>query len=135
MGSSLLGSSVHGIFQARGYWSGLSFPSPGGLPNPGIEPGSPALEADALPSEQPGQPRGEEAAFLFPGYAVHTFTSGGRPKMPLLSASREKVRGSWRGVVGEGAGGMKGPLPGLELSRSCRLGCPAQICPSIKPVF
>ena len=35
-------SSVHGIFQAR-YWSGLPFPSPGDLPNPRIEPQSPAL--------------------------------------------------------------------------------------------
>ena len=33
------------------YWSGLPFPSPGDLPNPGIEPGSPALEANALTSE------------------------------------------------------------------------------------
>ena len=31
------------------YWSGLPFPSPGDLPNPGIKPGSPALQADALP--------------------------------------------------------------------------------------
>ena len=38
------------------YWSGLPFPSPGDLPNPGIEPGSPALEADALTSEPPGKP-------------------------------------------------------------------------------
>ena len=37
------------------YWSGLSFPSPGDLPNPGIEPRSPALRADALPSEPPGK--------------------------------------------------------------------------------
>ncbi|KAI4548704.1 hypothetical protein MG293_001034 [Ovis ammon polii] len=40
MDCSLPGSSVHGIFQ---YWSGLSFPSPGDLPNPRIEPRSPAL--------------------------------------------------------------------------------------------
>ena len=33
------------------YWSELPFPSPGDLPNPGIEPGSPTLEADALTSE------------------------------------------------------------------------------------
>ena len=33
------------------YWSGLPFPCPGDLPNPGIKPGSPALQADALPSE------------------------------------------------------------------------------------
>ena len=32
-------------------WSGLPFPSPGDLPNPGIEPGSPALQADSLPTE------------------------------------------------------------------------------------
>ena len=37
------------------YWSGLPFPSLGGLPNPGIEPRSPALEADALTSETPGK--------------------------------------------------------------------------------
>ena len=33
------------------YWSGLPFPSPGDLPDPGIEPGSPALQADSLPTE------------------------------------------------------------------------------------
>ena len=37
------------------YWSGLPFPSPGDLPDPGIEPGAPALEADTLPSEPPGK--------------------------------------------------------------------------------
>ena len=50
MDCSLQGFSVHGIFQAR------VFPSPGDLPHPGIEPGSPALQADALPSEPPGKP-------------------------------------------------------------------------------
>ena len=33
------------------YWRGLSFPSPGDLPSPGIEPGSPALQAVSLPTE------------------------------------------------------------------------------------
>ena len=42
-------------FSRQEYWSGLSFPSPGDLPNPGIEPGSPSLQADALPSEPPGK--------------------------------------------------------------------------------
>ena len=41
-------------FSRQEYWSGLPFPSPGDLPNPGIEPGSPALQADALSSESPG---------------------------------------------------------------------------------
>ena len=42
-------------FSRQEYWSGLPFPSPEDLPNPGIEPGSPALQADALPSEPPGK--------------------------------------------------------------------------------
>ena len=42
-------------FSRQEYWSGLPFPSPGDLPNPGIKPGSPALQADTLPSEPPGK--------------------------------------------------------------------------------
>ena len=42
-------------FSRQEYWSGLPFPSPGDLPNPGIEPGYPALQADSLPSEPPGK--------------------------------------------------------------------------------
>ena len=41
-------------FSRQEYWSGVPFPSPGDLPNPGIKPESPALQADALPSEPPG---------------------------------------------------------------------------------
>ena len=36
-------------FSRQAYWNGLPFPSPGDLPAPGIEPGSPALQADSLP--------------------------------------------------------------------------------------
>ena len=43
-------------FSRQEYWSGLPFPSPGDLPDPGIEPRSPTLEADALTSEPPGKP-------------------------------------------------------------------------------
>ena len=43
-------------FSRQEYWSGLPFPSPGDLPNPRIEPGSPALQADSLPTELPGKP-------------------------------------------------------------------------------
>ena len=42
-------------FSRQEYWSGLPFPSPGDLPDPGIEPGFPTLQADALPSEPPGK--------------------------------------------------------------------------------
>ena len=37
-------------FSRQEYWSGLPFPSPGDLPDPGTEPGSPSLQADALPA-------------------------------------------------------------------------------------
>ena len=43
-------------FSRQEYWSGLPFPSPEDLPNPGIKPGSPALQTDVLLSEPPGKP-------------------------------------------------------------------------------
>ena len=43
-------------FSKQEYWSGLPFPSPGELPNPGIEPGSAALQADSSQSAPPGKP-------------------------------------------------------------------------------
>ena len=52
------------VFSRQEYWSGLPFPSPGDLPRPGIKPGSPALQADALLSEPPG-------SFLGGGIAQH----------------------------------------------------------------
>ena len=42
-------------FSRQGYWSGLPFPSLGNLPNPGVKPRSPVLQADSLPSEPPGK--------------------------------------------------------------------------------
>ena len=47
-------------FSRQEYWSGLPFPSPGDLPDPGIQPGSPVLRADPLPSEPPGKDRGND---------------------------------------------------------------------------
>ena len=41
------------VFSRQEYWSGLPFSSPGDLPDPGIKPGSPKLQADSLPSELP----------------------------------------------------------------------------------
>ena len=44
-------------FSKQEYWSELLFPYLGDLPNPGIEPGSPALQSDSLPSETPRKPK------------------------------------------------------------------------------
>ena len=56
MDHNLPGSSVQGIFRQE-YWSGLPFPSPGDLPDPGIEPGSPDLQVDSLLTEKQGKPQ------------------------------------------------------------------------------
>ena len=52
---SVMFDSLSIEFSRQEYWGGLPFPSPGDLPIPGIKPGSPALQADSIPSEPPGQ--------------------------------------------------------------------------------
>ena len=44
-------------FSGQEFWTGLPFPSPGDLPDPGIEPASPVLQKHSLPTEPPGKPR------------------------------------------------------------------------------
>ena len=69
-------------FSRQEYWSGLPFPSPGDLPNPGIEPGSPALQADSLPTESTsGKPR---ACTCF------SLLNGGDPMIRQVTCSRHK---------------------------------------------
>ena len=56
MSDSLQPHGLYVAYQApQEYWSGLPFPSPEDLPNPGIEPGSPTLRVGTLPSEPPGK--------------------------------------------------------------------------------
>ena len=59
-------------FSRQEYWSGLPWPSPGDLPNPGIKPGSPALQADALSSEPPG--RGYKPHLILLSQGTHYLT-------------------------------------------------------------
>ena len=51
-------------FSRPEYWNGYPLPSPGHLPNPGIEPRSPALQADSLPAEPPGKPKNTRVGSL-----------------------------------------------------------------------
>ena len=53
-------------FPRKEYWSGLLFPSPGDLLNPGIEPASPALQANSFPTELPGKPYSHMEAIQTP---------------------------------------------------------------------
>ena len=52
-------------FSRPEYWGGLPFPSPGDLPNPGIEAGSPALQVDSLPAEPQGKPKNTGVGSLY----------------------------------------------------------------------
>ena len=53
-------------FSRQEHWSGLPFPFPGDLADPGIKPGSSALQADTLPSETPGKPQEYWSGLLCP---------------------------------------------------------------------
>ena len=57
-------------FPRQAYWSGLAFPSSGDLPNPGIKPASPALQADSLLSEPPGK------SYVYPSASPLLLRSG-----------------------------------------------------------
>ena len=59
------GSSVHGDSLGKNTGVALPCPPPGDLPNPGIEPRSPALQVDSLPAEPPGKPLRSQLA-IFP---------------------------------------------------------------------
>ena len=61
-------------FSRPEYWSGLPLPSPGHLPDPGIEPGSPALQTDALPPEPPGKISGNSEQERY-NYYSYEFTN------------------------------------------------------------
>ena len=73
-------------FSRHEYWSGLPFPSPGDLHNPGIEPRSPILQADSLPSELSGKQQSQDSV-----------QSSGRQTLPplvLSPAHRAPVSGA-----------------------------------------
>ena len=67
-------------FRRQEYWSVLPFLSLGDLPNPGIEPRSPALQADALPSEPPGAPNDVSILINPVCYALSTRFIEGKTK-------------------------------------------------------
>ena len=74
-------------FSRQGYGSGLLFPSPEDFPNSGIEPGSPTLQADALPSEPPGKPYSfkdlvkENKVELDEAHQILSLTKAGRQRL------------------------------------------------------
>ena len=79
------GSSFHGTLQAR-ILEWVAVPSPGDLPDPGIEPRSPAFQADSLPSEPPGKYL-FEANFFFYGSEINNFV-----QIKMASPVAQKVK-------------------------------------------
>ena len=70
-----------GGFSRQEHWSGFPFPSPGDLLNPGIKPGSPASQADSLPSEPPGKPKNTGVGSLSLLQGIFS-TQGSNPGLP-----------------------------------------------------
>ena len=67
-------------FSRPGYWSGWLFPSPGDLPNPGIEPRSLALQADSLPAKPQGKPMGKNINYTSMKYVGRNIPDRGQRK-------------------------------------------------------
>ena len=76
-------------FPRQEYWSGLPFPSPGDLPDPGMDPGSPASQEDPLPSEPPGNPTYSlsQMSHKKPEKKKSAFTYG----KPLFMSNSERI--------------------------------------------
>ena len=89
-----------GILQAE-YWSGLSCPPPGDLPNPGIEPRSPALQADSLLSKTPGNPKNTGAGSLsflqgtFPTWELDQGLLHCRQTLPAELSGKPHIHTTW----------------------------------------
>ena len=95
MDCSLPGSPCPWNFPGKNTGSGLPFPSPGRLPNPGIKPRSPTLQEDSLPSEPPGKPKLHKSALLFmvDQFNVFTFLSS----VWLRLCEKLEVKNFWLG--------------------------------------
>ena len=76
-------------FSRLDYWSGYPFPSPGDLPNPGIEPRSPMFQADSLPAEPQAKPKNTEVGIPSPGDLPNPGIQLGSPALQVDSLPNE----------------------------------------------
>ena len=111
-------------FSRQEYWSGFPFPSPGDVPDPGMEPRSPALRADTLPSEPPGKPDSEQLANPSEDEALTTHLPG-RGGRRRLQASK----GPWAPADSPPLGSASP----LALPQGAAGGTKAHVCTSHRP--
>ena len=103
-------------FSRHEYWSGLPFPSPGDLPNPGIEPGSPRLQAEPLPSEPSVKPLKPKIICLF----LYLFTVVWASQVALVVKNPPAKAEDLRDVVSSPKSGRSpGEGNGNPLQYSC----------------
>ena len=95
-------------FSRHEYWSGLPFPSPGDLPNPGIKPRSPALEADALLSDLPGKPNSTIFSRLLIYSMIVTWLLYGSEKLPEKKITKQSIEGLIKDSHNKETQGKKG---------------------------
>ena len=74
-------------FSRQEYWSGLPCP-PGDLPNPGIKPRSPTLQADSLPSEPPGKPKNTAVGILSYPFSRGSFLPRNQTGVSCIAGGR-----------------------------------------------
>ena len=121
-------------FLRQEYWSGLLGPPPGDLPNPGIQPGSPALQAGSLPSEPPGKPLCLLKSLSGPGFL--RLPQPSIANWGFLSQSwRMEVRSRWQvpaGLLPPGAPGRC--VPHLCQPRYISPWCPWLVGASPQPL-
>ena len=115
-------------FSRQEYWSGLPFPSPGDLPNSGIEPGSPALGADALTSEPPGKPKRAVRALLARALQGLGLGAAGLEHVKWILSHASGTR-RWQPVLGS-------PLPSALIYATTQGPCfpPLSQSHSLKPL-
>ena len=123
-------------FSRQEYWSGLPFPSPGDLPYLGIEPRSPALQADTLPTELSGKSRRVDSnprqIYMLGGsrsqHMGRTVESVAYQASQSMGFSRQ---GYWRGLPFPSPGDL--PYPGIEPRSPALQADSSLIEPPVKP--
>ena len=112
-------------FSRQEYWSGLPFPSPGDLPNPGIKARSPALQADSLPTELQGKPSGINYLITYFGPLLCPYR---KENQPISMMATLHVRGTFC---------MSGPWVTIEhflYAKFCSKNCVYSFNPQSNPV-